>query len=45
MITLGAALTSATRYYLRVGDTVGGTNEGGLALDTTVVYFNSFTII
>jgi hypothetical protein len=41
----GAALTSGTRYYLRIGNTVGGTNEGGQALDTTVVYFNSFTII
>lgn len=41
----GAALTSGQQYYLRIGDTVGGTNEGGQALDTTVVYFNSFTII
>ena len=46
MITLGAALgPSGTRYYLRVGNTVGGTNDGDIALDTTVVYFNSFTII
>jgi len=45
MITLGATLTTATRYYLRVGATVGGTNEGGKAIDANPTYFNSFTII
>ena len=42
-IQLGANLTASTPYYLRVGATVGGTNEGGKALTTTVTYFNSFT--
>jgi len=51
-ITLGSstgggdppALSSGSPHYLRIGAVVGGTNEGGKALDTTVVYFNSFTI-
>jgi hypothetical protein len=42
-IQLGANLTASIPYYLRVGATVGGTNEGGKALTTTVTYFNSFT--
>jgi len=36
-------LDTSTQYYVRVGATVGGTNEGGKALTTTVTYFNSFT--
>jgi hypothetical protein len=36
-------LTGGTQYYLRVGATVGGTNEADKALTTTVTYFNSFT--
>jgi hypothetical protein len=35
-------LTGGTQYYLRVGATVGGTNEADKALTTTVTYFNSF---
>ena len=42
-IQLGASLTASTQYFLRVGATVGGTNEGGKALTTTITWFNSFT--
>ena len=36
------ALAASTTYYLRVVTGVGGTNEGGQGLGSTV-YFNSFT--
>ena len=42
-IQLGASLSAGTRYFLRVGSTVGGTNEGGKSLTTNVTWFNSFT--
>ena len=42
-IQLGASLSSSTQYFLRVGATVGGTNEGGKALTATITWFNSFT--
>ena len=42
-ITLSIGLTASTQYYLRVVGSVGGTNEGGKAIDTTTQYFNSFT--
>ena len=42
-IQLGASLTASTQYFLRVGATVGGTNEGGKALTTDITWFNSFT--
>ena len=35
-------LAASTTYYLRVVSGVGGTNEGGQGLGSTV-YFNSFT--
>ena len=37
-----SALAASTTYYLRVVTGVGGTNEGGQGLGSTV-YFNSFT--
>ena len=42
-IRLSVGLTASTQYYLRVVGSVGGTNEGGKAIDTTTQYFNSFT--
>ena len=36
-------LDASTQYYVRVGATVGGTNEGGKALKTAITYLNSFT--
>ena len=42
-IRLSVGLTASTQHYLRVVGSVGGSSEGGKAIDTTTQYFNSFT--